>query len=485
MPTPMKAVKVGAKTKSSVMKAKGPLTTKAMKVVRKTNPTRGGVDKKEQAATKKATTMTREQWTASQKAEEGKWPLPAFLEKGTNGTHYRDETFELMCRMQDSTKIAYKPHAKAPGSKSHVRYESYSKATTAGQALSKGSYPQDWCWDYEHGYLKVLGPLRVEPIDIDQSGSYLEDKLNLTEVDKAVYRWYRKELCKKLGLSLPDLSKALGGTESTMMRAHRLVAQREAKAILETTKKEKRMVSDAELTKVLSEWRFDKNITRLNVMQKGQTWINSDTAGLQRDRIGDIHVTRNAAWYPEVVMVINRWLTDRMPADCKSFGWTSLNINKDYAGAIHRDGNNFGPSMISAFGNFTGGKLNYFSGDDRTKSLDEVKKQKHESLDLSNGLALFNGNSAHCVDDFEGNRYSIVYFTMSFHGKMKPEARKDLTNMGFNVPDPDADPYVLLRAPLDGRKGAKASTGSASDRLPACRYWPKKALDASKKRKAA
>lgn len=389
-----------------------------------------------------------------------------------------------MCRMQETTKIAYRPHAKAPGSKSHVRYENYSKATTAGQALKRGTFPQDWCWDFERGYLKVLGPLRSQPINIDQSESHLEDKLGLTEVDQAVITWYRKELCKKLGVSLPELSKQLSGTEGSMMRAHRLEADRKAKAFMAKAKKEKRKVTDAELTEVLQEWRFDKNILRVNVMKKGQKWVHSDTAGLQRDRVGDIHVTRNAIWYPEFVKIINQWLTDRMPPECKSFAWTSLNINKDYAGKLHRDANNFGPSMIAAFGDFTGGKLNYFPDDDRATPLEQVQKQNSESLDLSKGLALFNGNSAHCVDSFKGNRFSIVYFTLGCHARMKAESRKDLKGMGFTLPAPKADPYKLLRPPIDARKGkgSSASGSSASKRLPAFRYWPKKTLVATKRK---
>merc|ERR1719240_1024079 len=78
---------------------------------------------------------------------------------------YRDQTYEIVTRWMTKTKIQLRPHAKAPGSKSHVRYEKYSKAKTVGEMLALGCYPMDWCFDYEHGFIKVLGPVREEAID--------------------------------------------------------------------------------------------------------------------------------------------------------------------------------------------------------------------------------------------------------------------------------------------------------------------------------
>ena len=54
-------------------------------------------------------------------------------------------------------KIEYFPHVKAQGPKSHLRYEKYAKAKTVGEALKLSSYPADWCWDYERGFIRVVG----------------------------------------------------------------------------------------------------------------------------------------------------------------------------------------------------------------------------------------------------------------------------------------------------------------------------------------
>jgi len=190
-------------------------------------------------------------------------------------------------------------------------------------------------------------------------------------------------------------------------------------------------------------------------------WVWSDTLGLLRDRCGDIHLTKPSLRYPEVVEVMSRWLTDRLPGtEAKGFTFTSLNVNKNYAARIHRDGNNFGPSMISAFGDFTGGKLKYYPHDDGKIDLEKLQSKtanKADHLDLQNGLCLFNGNSAHSVDDFEGSRYSIVFFTLGCHSKMGAEARKQLQGMGVVAPEPDEDPYKIIRAPLGERSSRRYS----------------------------
>jgi len=295
------------------------------------------------AEAKAAAKMTKEQWQKHQVGMGEKWPVPDYMKidmPGRSHTNYRDETYAFVTRWMAETKISYRPHAKTPGSKSHLRYEKYAKAKTVAQALKIGSWPQDWCWDYERGFIKVDGPLRDEPIDITQ---HTEQDAPLTEVDQVIYRWYNKELAKNLGLNYKDL---FGTTDSSILRAHRLVAQREARKRLEAADKAKRRISDEDVTAVLSSWAFVKNAARSNVIPNGQNWVWSDTIGLIRDRLGSIHVVPATKLYPEVVQVIVRWLRERLPKDASNFTFTSLNLNYNYAARRHRDGNNFGPSMI-------------------------------------------------------------------------------------------------------------------------------------------
>merc|ERR1711957_295656 len=107
---------------------------------------------------RQAAKMTSESFKKIQVGMDEKWPAPEYMQKAEQGrshTCYLDETYMTITRWTANTKIQYRPHAKAPGSKSHLRYEEYAEATTVDDALKSGSYPLDWCFDYEHGFIKV------------------------------------------------------------------------------------------------------------------------------------------------------------------------------------------------------------------------------------------------------------------------------------------------------------------------------------------
>eukprot|EP00411_Alexandrium_monilatum_P001457 CAMPEP_0175195056 /NCGR_PEP_ID=MMETSP0093-20121207/6805_1 /TAXON_ID=311494 /ORGANISM="Alexandrium monilatum, Strain CCMP3105" /LENGTH=441 /DNA_ID=CAMNT_0016487987 /DNA_START=108 /DNA_END=1430 /DNA_ORIENTATION=- len=412
--------------------------------------------------------MTREQWLKHQKGMDAMWPLPPHMEGEKGHVKYKDETYALVTRWTAGTKIAYRPHAKAPGSKSHLRYEKYSRATTVGEALKLGSYPADWCWDYERGFIKVVGgQIRDEPLDISKG-----DESQVTDVDRAINTWYVRELAKMLSMKPAELSKSLGWGESVHIRALRLLAQREASERLEAADREGRRITDAEVLLTLKRWPFFRNPWRKNVMQPGKTWVFSDTLGLLRDRQGDIHLTAPTRRYPQVAELFARWLTDRLPEEAKGFTFTSMNVNCNYAAAIHRDNGNFGPSFIRAFGDFSGGALNYWP-EDTGSDISSLPKGKKVSFDLGKGLALFNGNCAHSVEAFEGSRYSIVYFTLSCHASVRPEDRAKMRQLGVPLPAADADPYQLLRPPAG--YGAKATPTNGGK--PAFRFFEAAALD--------
>jgi len=419
---------------------------------------------------KQATLMTRDQWQKHQQGMDEKWPLPEYMNGEKGHTQYRDDTYERITRWTAQTRIAYRPHAKAPGSKSHLRYEKYSRAQTVGESLSLGSYPADWCWDFERGFIKVRGGLlRDEPLDISKG-----DESKITDVDRAINTWYQRELAKMLGMKVSDISSSLGWGESVHTRALRLLAQMEAKDRLEAADREGRMITDEEVLLTLKRWPFYRNPWRKNVMQPGKAWVFSDTLGLNRDRQGDIHLTAATRRYPQFTELLARWLMDRLPAETKTFKFTSMNVNCNYAAATHRDNGNFGPSFIKAFGDFSGGALNYWA-EDAGGDLKDLPKGKHQSFDLKKGMALFNGNCAHCVDSFTGSRYSIVYFAVGCHSGVKPEDRKKLITMGFPYPSPDADRYELIHAPRGYTSKGAGATALKGD-LPAFRYFETSAL---------
>jgi len=70
--------------------------------------------------------------------------------------------------------------------------------------------------------------------------------------------------------------------------------------------------------------------------------------------------------------------------------------------------------MIHAFGDFTGGRLQYWADDEGHVDLAELDEATALEIDLKDGIVLFDGLRAHAVRPFVGERFSIIYFTV--HG---------------------------------------------------------------------
>jgi len=100
----------------------------------------------------------------------------------------------------------------------------------------------------------------------------------------------------------------------------------------------------------------------------------------------------------------------------------SISLNFDYGAAVHRDGNNAGPSLARALGDFSGGALCYWPDDDGTTSLKHLPNRA-EVLDTKAGFVLFDGLRAHAVQDFTGERYSMVFFSISQYARVPLDQR--------------------------------------------------------------
>merc|ERR1712151_1189974 len=165
-----------------------------------------------------------------------------------------------------------------------------------------------------------------------------------------------------------------------------------------------------------------------------------DTVGMIRRRAMGYGLTTVTERYPHFVRFLTRWLNDNLPPRVsKEFVCTAINLNANYAGKRHRDQNNEGPSIIRAFGKFTGGKLRYWPKDLKNKlprsSLDDLQAKDATVFDLAKNTVVFDGNRAHEVGDFEGERYSVVFFTASGYAKGKPKDVAFLHNdCGFPFP---------------------------------------------------
>mmetsp|Transcript_21164 Transcript_21164/g.68467 ORF Transcript_21164/g.68467 Transcript_21164/m.68467 type:complete len:731 (-) Transcript_21164:396-2588(-) len=399
---------------------------------------------------------------------------------------YKTETYNEVLRWLDNTPIKYAANPKLKTSKSFVRYAKYAKAKTVGEALRFGTLYLDLLFDHEHGHLKATGqPKRKQLVSPDNSE--WDDSWNAT--DKILSKMHAKwitwsktfEVADRLGVDRRNLTSNKMGGISVEMHAQRMEAQVMAKLILEEADSKGLLITDADVLHVLKLWAFKDNTTRQNVMKESIDFVNSDTLGLLAGYDGTVQVNQSTRHYPAVPHLLTRWLKDHLPDECgmkeNGFHHTSINVNRGYAAKLHRDGNNEGPSMIAAFGEFTGGELNYWPEDDKTKAtLDKLRQEDRKTLDLRRQLLLFDGNRGHSVEDFQGERYSIVFFSIGKSHKVNEKQRQLLMDVGIRVPDAKSlvDMKKLLSPPLGyGDVAEKAPAGPKRHPL---RFWarPKK-----------
>jgi len=183
-------------------------------------------------------------------------------------------------------------------------------------------------------------------------------------------------------------------------------------------------------------WPFLPNLARKNVIPKGKEWVFSDTFGLiiSRSSAGNVE-SHLANQYPNIVRLLSRWLKDSGPEGYeKDFPYTSINVNFDYAARLHRDGRNAGPSLIRALGQFTGGQLEYYQDDDGTLPLVALPPSGERHVDISKKFLLFDGNRAHGVQDFIGERFSIVFYTAGGHDRTEKNVKQALMKSGVRWP---------------------------------------------------
>jgi len=365
--------------------------------------------------------------------------------RGT-GLKFNAASYDLISRFTGKTRIKYAPNPKTPGSKSFDRYAKYEAAKTVADAL-KHCKPADLLWEYERGYLKVLGgPMADKPACMSAPSDDPAIKILAKfrgpqgcsiKMDPEV-RKKLELLSKEYGMDLDQIHEEAGkqcNSESADIQTARIISNEMARRKLATGKK----LSDSDVVDVLSIWGFPENDTRNNVMPEGVKTVHSDTLGVLRMRDGTYRIFDPTKRYEHVTKMLCQWfLTNKGSEIPDEFGFTGININHNYAGRRHRDNGNEGPSAIKAIGSFTGGKLNYFPLDVKKpgrRDVDTLEPKESIALDLSQQFALFNGNNAHGVQPFSGNRFSLVFFTTSKFFKIKEQEMDTLTKLGFKVPE--------------------------------------------------
>jgi len=126
------------------------------------------------------------------------------------------------------------------------------------------------------------------------------------------------------------------------------------------------------------------------------------------------------------------------------FTFTSIQVNKDYASALHVDKNDAGCSLIIGLGAYSGGQLWVDDGSRLGRCL-ELNGRWH-SLD---------GNRPHQVLPFRGRRYTLIYFSRMRGGDVGADpaspVAKRLFSLGFSLPPalPQQRDYPSKKERLD------------------------------------
>lgn len=148
-----------------------------------------------------------------------------------------------------------------------------------------------------------------------------------------------------------------------------------------------------------------------------------------------LHVVGSTEPYRSFQTLLAQWIR----AKCPEAVFTTIVINHNFEIDRHRDSKNVGPTILLVGGNFTGGGLRLWLGDG-----DKVKPPVHHlSVDDSTVVPLderkytaflFDGNKAHEVLPFEGDRFSIMAYTVKGFLDATDSDRRGLEAMSYSYP---------------------------------------------------
>ena len=163
--------------------------------------------------------------------------------------------------------------------------------------------------------------------------------------------------------------------------------------------------TDAEVWSVISALDIQPAAIRQYLVHHAGQEIQSLCIGLSARR-GQL--TCQSLQLVAVFVVLTKWLRgdDRF----KDFSFTSITINRAHAAAVHRDSANIGPSVVRTLGDYNGGKLFWFPQDEGVEDVMSFSFDQSSELDTSM-FQMFDGNKAHGVTPFTGDRMSVIFFT--------------------------------------------------------------------------
>lgn len=223
---------------------------------------------------------------------------------------------------------------------------------------------------------------------------------------------------------------------------------------------ENRKIGDSEALQVLDLWSFRKNEARANVIPDGDPYVFSEMLGLVRVRMYCKYtIASQTKRFPNVTRLLAQYLHDNPPLEMPPgdrYQFTTICINKNYAAKRHRDKNNVGISVVKSLGDFTGGRLRYWSRDPgnlvvKDNDVHRLDPNDAEWYDVRERFRPVDGRCAHEVEPFVGQRYSLVFFTVSGREHFPPEERPSLfEKCGITYPEKGVSEAFARR--LTGRE---------------------------------
>ena len=130
-------------------------------------------------------------------------------------------------------------------------------------------------------------------------------------------------------------------------------------------------------------------------------------------------------------MLLNAWLLQSEWSG--KFVWTSIQVNKSFASARHRDGGNAGPSLVRALGRFDGGNLLVWPDDTGAGPVGALSYREAVELDVRRWQWI-DGCKAHETTPFSGERISVVFFTVANWNRASDQTMQLLRQLGTALP---------------------------------------------------
>merc|ERR1711879_577264 len=113
-------------------------------------------------------------------------------------------------------------------------------------------------------------------------------------------------------------------------------------------------------------------------------------------------------------------------------------------------------------GDFKNGELNYWPSDDKKLPLEDFDHKEKITVDIRDNLLLFDGNRGHYVNPFQGERYSLVFFSIRTWNKVPKEEAAEAIRCGIPLPTKKSMDYATSLLGPKGPAGYRIWPGEVS-----------------------